>query len=196
MRMRVAGATTPRPRSNVPPPPHSAVPSTVIEMLLVCLLWQRALVMARRGARARRRDGAAVLQVAVRLADLEGAGPGKHRCKVTLLQGGSAAVPASAAHPSITHDVLPSPSPEPGSPRPLPGSRREERRRVVGTLEFVFQVLADKRTGAGTPAVNGGAKAGGNTVDGLRGHDDTAHTVTGFPSLDDAAESSGATPPR
>ena len=162
----------------------------------MCLLWQQALLVAHRSAHAQCSDGAAVLQVAVRLADLEGAGPGKHRCKVTLLQGGSAAVPASAAHPSITHDVLPSPSPEPGSPRPLPGSRREERRKVVGTLEFVFQVLADKRIGAGIPAVNGGAKAGGYTVDGVRGHDDMIHTVTGFPSLDDGAESSGATPLR
>lgn len=128
------------------------------------------------------------VQVAVRLADLEEAGPGSHRCKMTVLEGSrsSTSVPASEPHPSITDGALPSPTPElPSSPRSLGASRKAGRRRIVGTLEFVFQMLVDKRgTGAGAPSANGapGAKA-------------AAHTVTGFPSLDDGAESSGAALP-
>lgn len=96
--------------------------------------------------------------MAVTLADLEEAGPGAHRCKVRLLETSrsSTSVPASEPRPSIT-DALPSSTPDvPSSPRGLGASRKAGRCRIVGTLEFVFQMLVDKRgTGPGGRPANG-----------------------------------------
>eukprot|EP00892_Ulva_mutabilis_P012180 jgi/Ulvmu1/9334/UM050_0084.1 len=146
--------------------------------------------------------------VAVRLADLEEAGPGKHRCKVALLSCNSSSTgtaPLSAHRPSISLDTVPSPTPDPPvSPRPGASSRKGPKRRPIGTLEFVFEALVERRAGDG--GADGGegvavvaadatvvkhVEGGEEGEDGLDSGRVPAHTVTGLPSLDDGAQMSG-----
>lgn len=142
------------------------------------------------------------VQVAVRLADLEEAGPGRHACKVTLLEctASSAAAPGPAHRPSISIGAMPSPTPDPPlSPHAAAPVRKGERKRAVGTLQFVFEALVDRRAAEGSPAAGNimGAdskplKHGGElAADGFDASDLPARMVTGFPGLDEGAESSG-----